>query len=150
VKVIKNDDTGPLEGGDGFMEFKTHDFAERVLKMYNGAYMPDGVNKFILEWPTFIPEDNLGKYVISVGNLSKDVNDFVLEKTFRCFYDSVKEAKVEIDEITGVSKGYGFVKFNDKFEQMRALNEMEGLYVQKDPCRLDQSPRKTQKVCLLR
>ena len=127
VKVIKNDDTGPLEGGDGFMEFKTHDFAERVLKMYNGAYMPDGENKFILEWPTFIPEDNHGKYVISVSNLSEDVNDFVLEKTFKRFYNLVKEAKVGIDEITGVSKGYGFVKFNDKFEKMRAVNEMEGL-----------------------
>jgi hypothetical protein len=49
VKVIKYDDTGPLEGGDGFMEFKTHDFAKRVFKMYNGTYMPDGVNKIILE-----------------------------------------------------------------------------------------------------
>lgn len=138
VKVIKNDENGPLDGGDGFIEFKTRAFAEGVYKMYNRAYMPDDVNQFMFEWPSFIPEENIGKYVISVANLSEDVDDSLLEKTFKLYYNSVKGAKVEIDESANKSKCCGSVKFADKIEYMRALVEMEGVLCSNLPMQIGQ------------
>ncbi|KAG5649635.1 hypothetical protein H0H81_002760, partial [Sphagnurus paluster] len=41
---------------------------------------------------------------------------------------SCNSAKVMLDPVTGVSRGYGFVRFTDQADQLRALGEMQGLY----------------------
>jgi RNA recognition motif-containing protein len=55
-----------------------------------------------------------------------DINDQALFQYFSRCYDSVFSAKVIYDSCTGLSKGYGFVKFKDSSEFERALNEMNG------------------------
>mmetsp|Transcript_5435 Transcript_5435/g.9164 ORF Transcript_5435/g.9164 Transcript_5435/m.9164 type:complete len:120 (-) Transcript_5435:1294-1653(-) len=47
-------------------------------------------------------------------------------QTFRQLYPSVFEAKVICDSVSRVSKGFGFIKFGDKSESERALQEMNG------------------------
>lgn len=49
------------------------------------------------------------------------------------FYSSVVGAKIIVDPSTKVSKGYGFVKFGDQFESQKALNEMNGRYLNGKP-----------------
>lgn len=43
-------------------------------------------------------------------------------------FASCKSAKIMLDPVTGVSRGYGFVRFTDEADQQRALIEMHGLY----------------------
>jgi RNA recognition motif-containing protein len=40
------------------------------------------------------------------------------------------------DPITGLSKGYGFVRFGDESEQQRSMVEMQGLFLGSRPIRV--------------
>jgi hypothetical protein len=46
---------------------------------------------------------------------------------------SCKGAKIMSDPVTGLSKGYGFVRFTDEADMQRALIEMQGLYCMSRP-----------------
>ncbi|KAI3897911.1 hypothetical protein MKW92_009582 [Papaver armeniacum] len=71
-------------------------------------------------------QDDSAEFSVFVGNLAAEVTDYVLQETFKVKYTSVKGAKVVTDRTTGRSKVYGFVRFADKDEQMRAVTEMNG------------------------
>ncbi|MGD7361251.1 hypothetical protein ACQCQ5_27435, partial [Ralstonia pseudosolanacearum] len=87
---------------------------------------------FRLNWASLGSGEKRGDggvdYTIFVGDLASDVTDYMLLETFRTTYPSVKGAKVVTDRLTGRSKGYGFVKFADETEQVRAMTEMNGMY----------------------
>ena len=55
-----------------------------------------------------------------MGDLTDDVDDYALYKTFKDRYPSTKGAKVVL-ESNGESRGFGFVRFSNNFEQMAAL-----------------------------
>ncbi|XP_057971340.1 polyadenylate-binding protein RBP45 isoform X2 [Malania oleifera] len=131
VKVIRNKQTGQTEGY-GFIEFVTRAAAERVLQTYNGTLMPNSEQNFRLNWATLGAgerrTDDTPDFTIFVGDLASDVTDYMLQETFRAHYSSVKGAKVVTDRTTGRSKGYGFVRFGDESEQLRAMTEMHGMF----------------------
>ncbi|KZT34492.1 hypothetical protein SISSUDRAFT_1065285 [Sistotremastrum suecicum HHB10207 ss-3] len=62
-------------------------------------------------------------------------------KFIRPFY-SCKSAKIMLDPVTGVSRGYGFVRFTDEADQQRALIEMHGLYCLSRPMRVSPATAK--------
>jgi RNA recognition motif-containing protein len=68
-------------------------------------------------------EFNFQLYIAGIGT---DINDEILYNYFSKFYRSVTSAKVIYNINSGLSKGYGFVKFKDANEYERALNEMNG------------------------
>ncbi|KAK8661009.1 hypothetical protein V6N13_051911 [Hibiscus sabdariffa] len=131
IKIIRNKITGQPEGY-GFVEFVSHQAAERILQTYNGTPMPGTDQMFRLNWASFgIGErrtDPGPEHSIFVGDLAPDVTDYLLQETFRAHYPSVRGAKVVTDPNTGRSKGYGFVKFVDEMERNRAMTEMNGVY----------------------
>ncbi|KAJ4760742.1 Polyadenylate-binding protein RBP45 [Rhynchospora pubera] len=132
VKIIKNKQTGHSEGY-GFVEFNSRAAAERVLQTYTGQTMPNVSQVYRLNWASSGSgerrNDNNGdEHTIFVGDLGAEVTDSILEETFKAHYQSVKGAKVVMDKLTGRSKGYGFVKFEDPTEQQRAMTEMNGEY----------------------
>ena len=143
MKVIRNKQTGQSEGY-GFIEFLTRPAAERVLQTYNGTPMPIGAQNFRLNWASAGEkrQDDSPEYTIFVGDLAGDVTDYVLQETFRARYTSVKGAKVVIDRLTGRTKGYGFVKFGDETEQMRAMTEMNGVICSSRPMRIGPAANK--------
>ncbi|RUO95820.1 hypothetical protein BC936DRAFT_143164 [Jimgerdemannia flammicorona] len=55
---------------------------------------------------------------------------------------SCKSAKIMTDPNTGMSRGYGFVRFSDESEQQRALNEMQGVYCGNRPMRISMATPK--------
>lgn len=65
------------------------------------------------------------EFSIWVGDLSSDVDDYNLYRVFSSKYQSIKTAKVIMDD-SGFSRGYGFVKFGLEEEQKNALYEMNG------------------------
>lgn len=145
AKVIRNRQTGMPEGY-GFIEFASRAAADRALQTYNGALMPNTEQNFRLNWATLgagerRPDDG-PEYTIFVGDLAADVTDYTLQETFRVVYHSVKGAKVVTDRTTGRSKGYGFVRFGDESEQLRAMNEMNGQYCSTRPMRVGPAANK--------
>ncbi|KAK9268012.1 hypothetical protein L1049_010451 [Liquidambar formosana] len=130
VKLIRNKQSGQLEGY-GFIEFASRAAAERVLQTFNGSLMPNVEQNFRLNWASFgVGEkrpDDTPDFTIFVGDLASDVTDYILQETFRPHYSSLKGAKVVTDRLTGRTKGYGFVRFGDESEQLRAMNEMNGM-----------------------
>ncbi|KAL5061783.1 hypothetical protein RYX36_023520 [Vicia faba] len=73
---------------------------------------------------------------VFVGDLAIDVNDAMLQEVFASRFSSIKGAKVVIDSNTGRSKGYGFVRFGDENERIRAMTEMNGVYCSSRPMRV--------------
>lgn len=137
VKVIRNKATMQPEGY-GFIEFYTRAAAERVLQTYNGTIMPNGGQSFRLNWASAGEKrvDDSPEYTIFVGDLASDVTDYMLQEMFRGHYPSVKSAKVVMDRLTSRTKGYGFVKFVDESEQIRAMTEMNGVFLSTRPMRI--------------
>src|SRR5207302_10461425 len=44
--------------------------------------------------------------------------------------------KIMTDPVSGMSRGYGFVRFSDEMDQQRALTEMQGVYCGNRPMRI--------------
>lgn len=146
VKIIRNKQTGQPEGY-GFIEFRSRAGAENALQTYNGTLMPSTEQNFRLNWATLGAgerrNDDTPDYTIFVGDLAADVSDYILQETFKTVYPSVKGAKVVTDRTTGRSKGYGFVRFGDEGEQVRAMSEMNGVLCSSRPMRIGPAATKT-------
>ncbi|KAF3455731.1 hypothetical protein FNV43_RR00373 [Rhamnella rubrinervis] len=128
VKVIRNKQNGQSDGY-GFIEFANRSAAENIPQTYNGTPMPNGAQNIRLNWASAGEKrsDDTPDYTIFVGDLASDVTDYMLQETFRARFSSVKGAKVVIDRLTGRTKGYGFVRFGDETEQLRAMTKMNGV-----------------------
>lgn len=66
---------------------------------------------------------------IFVGDLAPNVTESQLFELFINRYASTSHAKIVHDQVTGMSKGYGFVKFTNSDEQQLALSEMQGVFL---------------------
>lgn len=147
VKVIKNKQT-QLPEGYGFLEFRTRSAAEQILHSYNGTLMPSSEQNFRLNWASMgageRSADDGPAFTIFVGDLAAEVTDYILQDTFKNVYTSVKGAKVVTDRTTGRSKGYGFVRFGDESEQLRAMTEMNGVLCSTRPMRIGPAADKKQ------
>ncbi|KAI9919115.1 hypothetical protein PsorP6_011879 [Peronosclerospora sorghi] len=73
---------------------------------------------------------------IFVGDLAPDVTDELLLSTFNARFTSVRGAKVVIDPVTRMSKGFGFVRFGSKEEADQALQTMNGVFCSSRPMRV--------------
>ncbi|MFS7945322.1 putative RNA recognition motif domain, nucleotide-binding alpha-beta plait domain superfamily [Helianthus anomalus] len=145
VVSAKVKQSGQSEGYD-FIEFVNRAAAERHLQAYNDTLMPNVEQLFRLNWASFgageRQQDDTPDYTIFVGDLAADVTDYTLLERFRAHYPSVKGDKVETNRLTGRTKGYGFVKFGDESEQLRAMTEMNGRLCSTRPMRIRPSANK--------
>ncbi|VDB99548.1 unnamed protein product [Peniophora sp. CBMAI 1063] len=97
------------------------------------------------------------EYSIFVGDLAPEASNSDLVAVFRNPvlglrndrepkfirpFLSCKSAKIMLDPVTGVSRGYGFVRFTDEADQQRALIEMHGLYCLSRPMRISPATAK--------
>ena len=62
---------------------------------------------------------------IYVGNLSYDTSEQQLESLFGS-YGSVTKVSILRDQVTGKSRGFGFVEMNDDSEAMAAIEGLNG------------------------
>ena len=62
---------------------------------------------------------------VFVGSLSFNTTDSELEAAFARF-GAITEAKVIMDRVTGRSRGFGFVTFEDEAAARTAIAEMNG------------------------
>jgi RNA recognition motif-containing protein len=69
-----------------------------------------------------------------------------LVSLFQSRFPSCKSAKIMSDPLSGMSRGYGFVRFSDEGDQQRALNEMQGVYCGNRPMRISTATPKNKGV----
>lgn len=126
VKEIINKHTG-VRASYCFVDFGDVNIAREVLIKVNNQAIPGSKNgKFILNRSEYgRTTGGTGEYSLFVGDLSPEVNDDMLLDFFRTKYQSVRVAKVVLDE-RGYPKGYGFVRFDNEADHNKALVEMQG------------------------
>lgn len=117
IKIIRNKDNG-LPLGYGFVSFDDRSTAQEVLRELNGKKMPnvEEDKRFFLK-----RANRSGRYSVFVGNLPPQIDNDVLLNAFLAFYPSVSSAKVIMND--GISKGFGFVSFDDENEYFQALSQ---------------------------
>lgn len=129
VKLMKNKFSGE-PAGYCFVSFVTDETAVNAMHKLNGKPIP-GTNpivRFKLNSATTSQNKALladREFSVWVGDLSSDVDDYNLYRVFSAKFQSIKTAKVIMDD-SGFSRGYGFVKFGLEEEQKMALYEMNG------------------------
>jgi hypothetical protein len=139
VKMIRDKFSG--NAGYCFVDFASPAAAAKALSL-NGTPMPNTTRAFKLNWATGGGladrgrDDRGPEYSIFVGDLGPEVNEYVLVSLFQSRFPSCKSAKIMTDPISGMSRGYGFVRFSDENDQQRALSEMQGVYCGNRPMRI--------------
>ncbi|GBP04678.1 tRNA selenocysteine 1-associated protein 1 [Eumeta japonica] len=125
VRLLRNKYAGE-PAGYCFVNFATDERAMDAMHKLNGKPIP-GTNPIVRfrlnSAVTLINYQQRREFSVWVGNLSSDVDDYQLYKTFSSKYTSIKTAKVILDG-SGFSKGYGFVRFGIEDEQKSALYDM--------------------------
>ncbi|OCK84533.1 RNA-binding domain-containing protein [Lepidopterella palustris CBS 459.81] len=140
VKMIRDKFSGS-NAGYCFVDFPTPAAAAKALTL-NGQLIPNSNRPFKLNWASGggladrTRDDRGPEYSIFVGDLGPEVNEYVLVSLFQNKFPSCKSAKIMSDPISGLSRGYGFVRFADEGDQQRALSEMQGVYCGNRPMRI--------------
>lgn len=89
------------------------------------------IDQTMVDWP----DDD---FRIFVGDLGNEVNDEHLARAFSK-YSTFLKARVVRDKRTNKTKGFGFVSMGSGDDYMRAMKEMNGVYLGKRPLKLMKS-----------
>ncbi|KAI9207629.1 uncharacterized protein BJ171DRAFT_278644 [Polychytrium aggregatum] len=147
IKMIR-DKFSSVNAGYCFLDFSSHANAARCLNTFNSTPIPGTNRVFKLNWASGggmvdRKDDRVVEYSVFVGDLSQDVGDLLLLQTFQNRYTSTRSAKVVTDPLTGMSRGYGFVRFGEEADQQRSLQEMQGQVIGSRPIRISLATPKT-------
>ncbi|KAK9446686.1 RNA-binding domain-containing protein [Limtongia smithiae] len=140
VKMIRDKFSGTT-AGYCFVDFSSPAAAAKALTL-NGTLIPNTQRAFKLNWASGggfserTANDRSPEYSIFVGDLGPETSEYVLLSLFQNRYPSCKSAKIMTDPVSGMSRGYGFVRFMDESEMQRALTEMQGSYCGNRPMRI--------------
>lgn len=110
-----------------------------------GVIVPTAQPQFPKEYSIFVgdlaPETSNSDLVAVFRNPVLGLRNDREPKFIRPFL-SCKSAKIMLDPVTGISRGYGFVRFTEETDQQRALIEMHGLYCLSRPMRISPATAK--------
>lgn len=124
---IPKDRITMVHQGYGFVEFQSEEDAEYCVKVMNLIRLygkPIRVNKASANKKDY----DIGA-TLFIGNLSPDVDERILFEAFSSFGKILNTPRVQRDGVTGLSKGYGFVSF-DNFETADlAIESMNGQFL---------------------
>lgn len=126
IKVMTNKFTGE-PAGYGFINFDSDHRAVLAMHRLGGKVIPNSNPpvRFKLNHNSTRLQPGEPDTSIWVGDLTPEVDDYALYQFFTQRYQSVRCAKVVLDD-AGFSKGYGFVRFGSDGEQQHALAHMSG------------------------
>mmetsp|Transcript_5123 Transcript_5123/g.5859 ORF Transcript_5123/g.5859 Transcript_5123/m.5859 type:complete len:236 (+) Transcript_5123:146-853(+) len=114
----------------GFVEFKNEedaDYAIKIMHMIKMFGKPIHVNKASQDKRTQEVGANL-----FVGNLGPEVDEKALKDVFSSF-GIVLSTRIMRDPESGISKGYGFVNYDNFDSADNAINTMTGQYIAGNP-----------------
>jgi len=127
LKIIRDKHSNESMGY-GFVDYFTHEDADRALTQLNGVEVYGSAIKVNWAMAGGSREETGSHYHVFIGDLSLDVTDQMLREAFKGF-GSVSEARIMFDKETGKSRGYGFVSFRVKEDAERSIREMNGAWL---------------------
>ncbi|GAN05996.1 mRNA binding post-transcriptional regulator [Mucor ambiguus] len=147
VKLIRDKRTS-ISCGYAFIGFSSTLSAQKALTTIHGTRIPNSLKTFRLNWASGggicdRKEDRAPEYSLFVGDLSNDIDETFLLSLFRAKYPSCHSAKIMTDPVTGLSRGYGFVRFLNQLEQQEAVQDMNGIICDSRPIRVSFATPKT-------
>jgi len=108
------------------------------LSTLHGTPIPGTARTFKLNWAAYgsaKPGQTMGEtevfqapqeYTLFIDKLDRNVNDAILYDLFAKKYSSLMSAKVITDPLSRRSKCYGFLKFSENDDCVKAHKEMDG------------------------
>ena len=131
VRIIR-DKSSNISLGYGFIEFLSKSQAEEVINLYNNKALLDKDKTFKLNWAVdseskkIANGTQLSLYNIYISGFPEETTESELESFFKKYYKYINSVKIITEPSTGISKGYGFVKFTNEKEMKDALKNMNG------------------------
>lgn len=150
IKMMWNNRNGRrTRMGFCFVQFSSQAHASNAL-LKNGVPIPNHSGKTLrLNWSSSSYNNNSsqesGEISIFVGDLAPNVTESDLFEVFIGKYASTSHVKVVYDQATGVSKGFAFVKFTNRDDQQRALQEMTGTFLKGRAIRVGNAGHQSQR-----
>lgn len=120
-KIIRDRQTG-YSYGFGFVEYGTPQEAQNAIQHLNGCEIEHKRIKVALARPP--GEDTKGANLY-VRNIPSTYSEDDLQEQFTG-YGNIVQARILVDQITGMSKNVGFVLFEKKQDAQKAIEEMNG------------------------
>ena len=117
------------------INFETLEEANKALFQLNGKPIPETNIFFKLN----VIKNKNNNYNIYVGNLPLYYDDNKLYEFFKSKYPSVYYASIINNK--GISKGYGFVHFNNEEEYNKCLKEMDGIIIDNKKIKVKQKTK---------
>jgi len=118
-KLIKDKLSGQSLGYS-FVNFSKPEDAEKAIATLNGMRLQNKTIKVSLARPS---SDSIKNANLYVCGLPKEFNQADLEQMFNPF-GAIISSKILTDPKTGVSKGVGFVRFDQRIEAENAINTL--------------------------
>lgn len=163
--ILANQSGNSANSGYCFLTFNSYQLTQLALS-HNGTAIPGTNRLFKLNWALAgqqqpqqllpLPQSNhysnghqpntnvnSEEYSIFVGDLAPDVTDSVLFDFFHSQYPSCSSARIMMDQVSGNSRGYGFVKFTNELEQNQLLLEMQSAILNGRPIRVSTATKNT-------
>jgi splicing factor 3B subunit 4 len=115
--------------GYGFVEFLTEEDADYSLKIMNMIKLfgkPLRINKAAMDKEENNPDVGA---TLFIGNLDPMVDEKLLYDTFSSFGPLLKTPSISRDPDTQISKGYGFIYYDNFEASDAALEAMNGQYL---------------------
>lgn len=106
------------------------------MQEFNNKPIPNAPNKYFkIKWASYgggvkphnvTPSINTNEISVYVGDLDPSITELKLLEFFRNKYPSAFMSKIISEPSTKMSKGYGFVKFNNHEEAQKSISELNG------------------------
>ncbi|CAO3668360.1 unnamed protein product [Umbelopsis ramanniana] len=115
----------------GFIEYVDSASAEKAINEFNGKKVFN--HELKVNWaqgstPGGAKEDTSNHFHIFVGDLAPEINDEALTAAFGNF-GPLTDAHVMWDQLSGKSRGFGFVVYKEKADAEKALAGMNGQWL---------------------
>ncbi|XP_041359055.1 ELAV-like protein 1-B isoform X1 [Gigantopelta aegis] len=108
--------------GYGFVNYKRADDADKAINTLNGLRLQNKTIKVSLARPS---SETIKGANLYISGLPKSLTQLDLEKLFTSC-GSIITSRILYDQITGLSKGVGFIRFDQRIEAERAIAKLNG------------------------
>jgi ELAV like protein 2/3/4 len=121
-KLIRDKVTAGQSLGYGFVNYHRADDATKAIQTLNGLRLQNKTIKVSYARPSSEAIKGANLYV---SGLPKHMAQPDLERMFACS-GAIITSRILCDNITGLSKGVGFIRFDQRIEAERAIQKLNG------------------------
>lgn len=125
-KLIRDKSTINQSLGYGFVNYVKPEDAQRAIKSFNGLRLQNKTIKVSYARPS---SESIKGANLYVSGLPKSMTQLELEQLFKP-HGKIITSRILCDNLTGISKGVGFVRFDQRFEAEKAIEHLNNTYIQ--------------------